>query len=222
MRIRKAKSISNESKLLGLSIERKTNLVALAAFVLSLGAILAQLPALLRGPQLKLLPVRQVIFDIRKKDDTPPYIVLVARLNYINTGATGYDDIVLDERATILVGGRKYEQTWLNFLKLPSDTQVKMKPLRDAAPFKVAAGDTVDHHTEFFPRSSQKGQNYLIWSDFSSALTRGDIVSVEIQFKSAKGKQSRTTCRLGASSDILHFLNEKEQTAQECIQTDDE
>lgn len=139
---------------LGLEIERKTNIIALAAFFLALGGVLFQIIAYFRGPVVHLFPPDQVVLRAQVyPPDNQKYMTLVARLAYVNTGQPGYNGTLRRETVRLRLDTRDYKWTWYRFLSTDAKgTELQRIDKGEAKPLPVSAGSSESHETEFVPR----------------------------------------------------------------------
>ena len=93
----------NGIRFCGLRIARKTDFVALTALTLSVGAILWQVIAFMRGAQTDMvLPGEIVLFsNFCENDKQIQFLEVIGPVTYVNSGNIGYNDVLLDEKLHI-------------------------------------------------------------------------------------------------------------------------
>lgn len=163
----------------GVVLSRKIDLVAFAAFFLSIGTIVIQLSAWFKGADLKLLPPDQVFIWKAEYSDNVPRALFGATLIYVNKGEKGYGAIVRREAVHVTVAGKDFEQGWSRFTTFKDAKPTNDKP---AIPFSVDGGAAETHQTAFVPwprecsapaqTSCDVQQNHVKWVDFISELRR--------------------------------------------------
>jgi hypothetical protein len=104
-------------RVLGLQINRQTEFIALAAFMLSIGGVLWQVVNIARGAVVRLFPSDQIVFVSadtldRNYPGQPDLLLLVATLSYVNEGNAQQNAIVRREYIHFTIGGRPIEQRW--------------------------------------------------------------------------------------------------------------
>jgi hypothetical protein len=95
-------------RFLGIEVERKTDILALAAFFLSIAGVISQISVFtiffLRGAVINVFPPEQVLIRAETLESGGPrYVRIGARMAYTNSGAPGYSAILRGERVTISV-----------------------------------------------------------------------------------------------------------------------
>jgi hypothetical protein len=204
----------------GVLISRKIDVVAFAAFFISIATITLQLSAYFKGAKLKLLPPDQIF--IRKDDaysDGAPRARFGATLIYLNNGEKGYAAIVRRELAHIVVGGIDFEQGWDNFVTYEGWMPTKPEP---AKPFSVDGGESKSHQTDFIPwprRCLKSAQatcnvlgNHIHWEQFINVLRRFvQAGQSEFEFKFTAevigGEPAASSCKIAIDSAIVNAID---------------
>ena len=121
---------------LGLEIERKTNIIALAAFFLALGGVLFQTIAYFRGPEVNLFPPDQIVLRAQVyPPDNQKYMTLIARMAYVNTGQPGYNGTLRREAVRLRLDTQDYEWVWHRFLSTDAKgTELQLVDKGEARP----------------------------------------------------------------------------------------
>jgi hypothetical protein len=183
---------SSTWRLLGLQIDRKTEFIALAAFVLSIGGVLWQLINFARGAVVRLFPSDQITLASADKLERnypgqPDLLMLIATLSYVNEGDTGRNAVIRREYIRFSLAGRAIEQRWYEFGS--SDIQngkPTFKRESESRPFPVNAGSAVSHETLFtaweidcdqVTSGCDPRKNFVTWDDFIKAIkSKNEIV----------------------------------------------
>ena len=136
--------------------------LAFAAFLLSLGSVFYQLAVFLRGADVMLATPRQVAALLLPVPDSDErYLALATTLAYVNDGAPGQDDVVVEETVTFELDGEAYRYDWHEFVTLgfgigtgapTSRVTLEVTDERTAAPFVVPGGGAAAHETLFAAR----------------------------------------------------------------------
>lgn len=138
--------------LFGFVIVTKSDLLAAAAFLLSLATVSYQFSSWIRGPEPSVYPpdIVYVFFDNYANNRT--IVRLAAQISFVNTAAAGHDAIVRD--ITLHVSGKDFSLThaWLTFVTIRRDrTRLLVEPKEAAHPFPVAAGGATSNTVSFAP-----------------------------------------------------------------------
>jgi hypothetical protein len=172
-------------RFLGLRIARKTEILALAAFFLSVSGLLWQILNYVRGPVVRLFPSDQIIITSSGKlgknyAGQPDLLALIATFAYVNEGDVGHNAVVRREYIKFEFGDRKIEHRW--YLTGSSDfegSNPTFKPEGEARPFPVTAGSAVSHDTLFaaweidceqVTRDCNPAENFVVWDDFVKTI----------------------------------------------------
>lgn len=206
-------------KIFGIEVERKTDILAFAAFVISIGSLVAQTINLIKGPEFIFEKPRQVLITSHLYPDGHAYTRISSKLVYLNKGSPGYDDITKTEEATIYVGEKKIRLVGQEYV----DTSVKGKDviitkISDADPVQVKSGGVVVHETYFAPWPEKEGEltsNFVEFNKFVSWLKGRETIRVEFKTETFEGGVKTQTCRL-VTKEFLNHLEEKGWSAPVC------
>lgn len=97
---------------LGIEIEKKTDVLAFAAFLLSIGSLLGQAVLLFRGPNILLDGPKNITLffgDYGRQPGQTGFLNAISRQVYVNNGATGYNDILKSETLRLGLSGLSLE-----------------------------------------------------------------------------------------------------------------
>jgi hypothetical protein len=203
-------------------LSRKVDLLALAAFLLSVATISIQLSAWLKGPNLKLLPPDQVfIWKQMAYSDKIPRALFGATLIYVNKGEKGYAAIIRRETVNVAMSGKAFEQGWDKFTTFAAAKPTDGKP---AIPFSVDGGATETHQTMFVPWPRHCPQpadgcdvqeNHIKWADFIDELHR--LVKAgqkEFEFKFTTemidSKPITTSCKIAIDEPTVMAIDQSQ------------
>ena len=106
---------------LGIEVDKKTDILALAAFLLSIAAIISQVTIFLlvvfRGAVVTLFPPDQVLLKADALErGGKKYVRIGGRMAYTNTGAPGYNAVIKREVVKVDLGsGATFQHKWQNF-----------------------------------------------------------------------------------------------------------
>ena len=149
-------SITKVVGIFRLQISRKTDVIALAAFLIALGGVAYQISGYIKGVEITGVNLKQVRLHALNRDNGSD-IRVVASLAYINTGQAGHNGVIIDEKLdfTLSIDGQtsRYSYESLENAKTIYDEN---EPLRlilvdrsTAGPFVVNAGSAHTHETVF-------------------------------------------------------------------------
>lgn len=195
-------------KLFGIEIERKTDILAAAAFLLSTGSILFQIALFFRGPEVirEDLDSFTLYFEKGTLPDRSESLLLniITADIYMNKGTPGYDDVIREEYVTLSAG----------------EWSVKLVPNQDVyswsegekfhvkhkgpwIPTRVEAGHAVYRETRYVPSPDPQ----IIYSDPASAIAsyikQKDFIAIleqQIHSPSPYIRLSRHAVTFGGSS----------------------
>lgn len=167
-------------RLLGIQIERKTDILAFTAFLLSVSTLIFQGILVIQGPDVTLFPSAQIILYSHKYPDThKEYVTIISTMTYVNRAPSGKNGVVSAEKVKFSINNRVYEQTWHQFVFVSTDSQQRQNLLvnerASAAPFVVNAGSAEAHDTWFAPTTdidcAFRGQECDVDKDFLASTT---------------------------------------------------
>ena len=208
-------------KICWIEIENKTDILAFAAFLMSIGSLAFQFCNMIKGPKLILEPPKQVLIVPYADYGDEKYIRISATMTYFNKGSPGYHDIVKLEEAhiefpdkKIILTGQKYVHS-----KEKKNDMPEIDIISDAEPVKVESGDVISHETYFVPfptNTDSPNQNFIKYSDFLGLLEQNSHVDIKFVSFNLKSRDKKVTCRL-KTSFFLEPLKQKEWTSTVCI-----
>ena len=161
-----------------LEIENKTDILAFAAFLMSMLSILYTVNSFVSGSDVVLFaPSAIIVISVNyekvnqndsqsEPDNIDRYIAMIARFSYSNRGAVDYSSMITNEKINFEIGDKNIEQDWHAFVatKIQSgffDLSADIEPVfRDfASPFVLKGGSTRSHETFFASRTVMCNNN---------------------------------------------------------------
>lgn len=138
--------------LLGMRVEKKTDLLAATAFMLSMITAVYQFYGLARGPNLSIhAPDRISLFY----DPLIGNLRVASPITFLNEGQAGRNVVVRDVDAIIYLDGVEItRQRWLNSVRIENRNVVA---IANAVPVQVSGGSSFSQTFSFAPRSSYCG-----------------------------------------------------------------
>ena len=216
-----------ELRLFGLSLDLKVNILALIALLLSISSLLWQATQILRGAQVVMSTGERVNFvrHIPSAQPRIPYLLVNARLDYVNTGAVGRDAIVTSERLVIQFGNLvPYEYRWLHFeLFLPDKLGRSFRKTRDGAhSFLVPGSGSETHQTTFVPFREADVQTdgakavAVTWRTFLSFIASEPPMTLKFSAVDRLGNQYKTACTVFITDTIIEDLRQNHWATALC------
>ena len=213
-------------RLFGLEIERKTEIIALAAFLLASSSVIYQIYNLFRGADIRVFPPNQIFINSEFYPNSGSYVRFGARLAYVNKAQMGYNDIINKEAIIFSLGGKTYEQVWQTFESFDlKESKLKRNYLSDAHPVSVSAGSSESHETYFAPRSVRclrnnencnKWKNYLKWDDFISEIEKVKDLTFTFNSETYDGSNLEVECTIDVDEALIDRLNKSKWAAPSC------
>jgi hypothetical protein len=168
-------------RFLGIEIEKKTDVLAFAAFLLSIGSLLGQVAILFRGAHVFADGPKQITLFFANYGQSPDQLAVLNAITnqvYVNNGAIGYNDILKSEKI----------QLSLSELSLELKAQYSVQSARavedgrrlefsNQAPWRpvlIKAGNFQDTETIFVPYPSSTDKKLAL---SGSAITKRDSSS---------------------------------------------
>ena len=190
-------------KIFGIEIERKTDILAAAAFLMSLLGIAGQVALFLRGPDIQLFTPDQILLFGIENPDGKIYTRVSSKMVYRNAGSPGYHDTIKKEYVTFKIGDIEYKLLWDEFIDSYPDKENKKKliPERksEAVPVQVNAGMVQTHETLFAPwvlKEKEGMKSFLEWDDFKKLIAKQKKVYFRFTFETFSGKVDYVSCHV--------------------------
>jgi hypothetical protein len=207
---RAQKTPQKTKKILGMEIDRKTNVLSLAAFMLSISGIASQIYFFLQGPKVALQPPEQAtIFSEPSSDGKSSYIKIAARMAYVNTGQPGFNDAIKREAATLSIGDEQYHFYWKKYVSTDADGTKFIKNTRgDALPVPINAGSVEAHETAFSPDINQEpnkpyDSNFIQSEAFLKLIEKQKSIVLTVRFETFSGTKGVAKCKIIIDRPLL-------------------
>ena len=190
-------------KLFGVEIERKTDILAAAAFLMSLLGIVGQVALFLRGPDIQLFTPEQILIKGHENPDGNIYLRVSALMVYRNAGSPGYHDTIKKEYVSFKLGDDKYKLIWDEFIDSYPDEIDKNKLIinrkSEAIPVQINAGMVETHETFFAPwiiKNDKELKSFLEWNDFKRLVSKQEKIAFRFTFEAFSGKVDSVNCHV--------------------------
>ncbi len=221
-------------KLLGIEIEKRTDLVSFVALLLSIltaaGSTFYLSYGFLKGAKVDIYPDDQVL--IRKVDcgrgDGDMCLRLGATVAFSNSGQIGYDEVIKQIIIALKFSDEsEYEQEWYKFVTFSNeDGQLKKGPVEPAVPLQIRAQNALSRDIYFTPFREQdckpknqecKWHNYLGWNAFLNKLVVGENITVTITAESLDNKiLGKKSCKVDIDQDLIDRLKKAGWQSPSC------
>lgn len=206
-------------KILGIEIERKTDILAFVAFLISISSLVTQTANLIKGPEVNLEPPTQILINSHKYPDDKSYIRISAKLTYLNTGSPGYDDNIKSEKVSFSIQNREITLIGQEYIESSVENKtLKIERKSDAVPVQIKSGTVVSHETYFAPWPSNiddAASNFQEFSDFLKQIKTKEELNIKITSTTFGGKTITANCRL-MTNDFIKHLETKSWSAPIC------
>ena len=216
---------------LGLVVLRRTDLLAAAAFVLSISAVTYQLWQFVRGasPTLYAPDTLYIFFDKYANGVTATRIA--GQLSFTNSGDAGHNATIRDVSATVSTAKRSIEENWLSFAKVSrSGTELVFDINESAHPFVIDGGGASSYLVTFAPRvrdcselmskiaNCNQAMDFVSDIDFIKDLYASrnlTVAFVGTLFDSRK--RLTTSCRTEVTNDLITTIALNSWYAARCV-----
>ena len=191
--------LSNPIKipLINFWIERKADLLTIAAFALASLTALAQVYFFLQGPVVYLAPPEQVLFNFEPIRGAPGHdmqLRIAARMSYVNSGQAGNNAVLWKESISLVVNGSKRIQHWHSeqqFTDLDNNGILEQKFVGEAQPRPINAGGSLSREVYFSPfpvrcRNEQNcdvNQNFVFESEVLPWIFEQQSITLTFKFE---------------------------------------
>jgi hypothetical protein len=218
----------------GLRVGRKTEIIALVAFVLSVSGVLWQVFNFTRGAVVQLFPSDQIVVTAvnrigRNYSGQDNLLALIASMSYANDGEVGHNAIIRREYISLSFGGRQVEHRWYEFGS--SDVQeanVFFKRESDARPFPVIAGSAASHETLFTAwevdcdgkeNNCDPATNFVKWDEFLTAVKANNRLLVTTKASIYPKRIVTASCEVRLRKWEIEILEKEQWLAATCNET---
>lgn len=202
-------------KIFGIHIERRTDILAFAAFIISIGTLLAQLFNIIQGPKVTTYKPRTITVYSEKAVDGKNYIRVAVPLTYLNNGSPGHNDFLKSEKLLLKYGNSKIVLSALNYISSKSNKKDKKDLIKekkkDAIPVAIKSGELEYHETEFIPAvttGKNLSKNFAETQKFLEQIQNIDTLTVEVTSEMYSKDILKIKCTIDASF-LRHYLPPK-------------
>lgn len=205
-------------KFIGIEIEKKTDILAMAAFLLSLGSIAGQAILLMRGSEIVLDGPRQIILFFESRLSSRNFLNAVSTQIYVNNGSSGFDDILKSETLLLTIAGKRIQLESQDSVDSTRNGDKLVFRSRQAwKPAKIKAGDFISNETLYVPYPSPRDsdENAIDRADVEKLLSRSSDLKIELIAKTYGGDKLTSNCLLKAA-EIQLSLEEKGWASLAC------
>lgn len=221
-------------KIFGLHVARKTEIIALAAFFLSISGVLWQVFNYTRSAVVRMFPSDQIVITStdklgRRYVEEKKRVAFIVPMAYVNDGDVGHNAIIRREQVIVSVGGRRIEHRWYEFGTSDIENgSLVFKRESEARPFPVNAGSALSHETLFSPWEIDCAEgdtgcdpraNYLKWDEFLAAIRATHELSFTTTGLVYSAKPANAVCVVRLRPWEIDLLEKIEWLAPACIET---
>jgi hypothetical protein len=216
---------------LGLQIARKTEIIALAAFSLSISTLLWQIINYAVGPVVRLFPTDQIVITATDKlgrnySGQDNLLALIATMAYVNEGDAGHNAVIRREYLEFSMEGRRVQHRWYKFGS--SDAQngnLTFEKDIEARPFAVNAGSAVSHETLFAAsvidcqptvKECVPGENFVRWDDFLKAIMTTNQLLFSTSADVFPSKRVTASCVVRLRDYEIKVIEQKQWLVANC------
>lgn len=216
---------------LGLRVGRKTEIIALVAFVLSVSGVLWQVFNFARGAVVLLFPSDQVVLtSVNKLGRNYPgqdnNLAMIANMAYSNEGDVGHNAIIRREFITFSVAGHDFEHRWYEFGSSDQkDGKLEFDRKGEARPFPVNAGSAESHETLFTAWEIECGEadkscnprgNFVKWDEFLAAVTANGRIAITTKATVYPSKLVTASCEINLRPWEIKVLETEQWLSATC------
>lgn len=190
--------------LVDLLLDRRTDILAFAAFILALSTIIAQAVFYLKGPRVSMLPPNQIMIifaPLRTTDSDPDkdaeVLRVSAQMSYVNSGEYGQTAVVVKEWVSFRFGGETYTQNAHSIQKITDidyDNELEFEFPDPISPLAIAGVSSASRPIYFTPfpvrcttEDCDPAHNFLLDSVFLKKILEQPIQK-ESNERYAQGK----------------------------------
>jgi hypothetical protein len=195
-------------------IDRKTDIIALTAFLLALFGALFQVKEWLRGPEIEFYAPDRVVVYKYEQPNGIPIVRIAAPMSYTNTASSEYSAAIRTENVTMKIGSLVSEQVWISFARLArNDKGFNPQITADASPTAITGNSAVSHSTLFGPfevdcskprlEHCRANENYLSIAAMSHAIGAARQISFEFSVQIYNSKTQVRSCTVNVTQPVL-------------------
>jgi hypothetical protein len=199
-------------RFLGIEIERKTDILAMAAFLISAGSILGQTVLLLRGPQVIVDGPVQILLFFEKARGSRGFLNAISTQIYVNRGSPGYDDILKRESLALYLKGDRILLNALERVVSSRDGDILIINKRESwIPSKIRAGDFVSNETLYVPYpamdSPRRDKHFVTQQQLMQLLPKSGQLKVVLSASTYAGAEIESSCYIDPIDIEVGLLN---------------
>ena len=201
----------------GLRISRKTDVLAVSAFLLALASVLTQVYHYASGANVSIFAPDQIALVLREYPNGERYLNIVTRMAYANSGYFGYNAVVERESILFEMNGVEYKQKWQSVSRFLAGGEIEY--INEARPIAVGAGSSVSREIHFVPypehciginKGCRRNHHYITGDDifeYFKSLERPVTMKFTIQgwILNKKGAEE-AICLIEDSGEIFRKL----------------
>ena len=198
-----------------LQVERKTNIISLTAFLLSVVSISYSFFGFLKGSAVDLLPMKQVTLFVEQEANGAETLRIAAPMTYVNTGFSGYDDVIVEEYVEFELGDHTYRHDWQYFGSFETENgNFKRVSKGSALPFVINGGSATSKETMFayHPVDCSEPDLDCIWAnritptDFVNQAVESGRVEFKFTGRLSSGGRQITRCVIRPGAELVDAL----------------
>jgi len=205
-------------KIFGLEIENKTDILALSAFLISLGTIMTNIVLMIRGPDVNIIKPDQVAIVLsQQKQGAGAFVKLVADNYFFNSATPGYDDVVSKMLATMKFSEREINLRGQYFAITDTDGEkVFERDRKPASPLLIKARQSGGAEVHYLPYTKDKGRNfdnYMRWGSFQNLMQqeKGKSINITFSYETFSGRMGKVDCNVLVTENFIRNINDKEK-----------
>ena len=206
----------------GIKIDKKTDILALAAFLISIAAVISNIYYFMQGADIELVDPKQIVIK-RYENNEQFFTNFFISMTYYNDGHPGYSDVIKKESAIVIFNNVSYEFIGQYSALTDRDkNSLNEKNKGPNVPLIVKAREAVTHETHFEPIYSKdqniKYKNFIYWDLFLKDINEKKIAEITFKFEyeTFSGSKGSKECKVKIDDDIIYWLNEKQWTSTTC------
>ena len=218
-------------KLLGIELERRTDLVAVTAFLLSILAAGVSASYLvygfIKGAKVDMFFVYDQVLIIKEPLNNKDYVAISETVAFNNSGEIGYNMAVKKVTLTLKFSDNsEYKLRWhefVTFIKKEND-QLEKGPAEPAVPLQITAGNVLSKDIYFIPfrkrcedgKDNCKEWDYLTWEDFLKKLKIGKKIDFTITAEPLDDDVLNSSCTVNIDENLINKLKKNGWQSPSC------
>ena len=220
-------------KFLGIELEKRTNLVAVIALLLStLATGLSSLPfvyELVKGPEVEMFYVYDQVLIKKEHLSGKDYVAISETVAFNDSSKIGYHNMVI-KKVTITLkfsDNSKYRLRWHEFVTftIKRNGQLEKGPAEPAVPLQITAGNVPSRDIYFVPfrkrcedgkDNCKEWHNYLTWENFLKKLKIGQKIDFTVTAESLDGNLLNSSCMINIDKNLINKLKKNGWQSPSC------